>query len=433
MHAAAALANRFAAEASLTAGLVEALNALCRGRWTLMEVCGGQTHTFVRSGLDQLLPAGLELIHGPGCPVCVTPVAVLDQALELARRPEVILCSYGDMLRVPGSASASTVDGGEPLGSRPDLLAARAAGADVRLLTSPLQALRLAEQHPRRQVVFLAVGFETTAPATALLARQALELGLTNLSVLCAHVRVVPAMEAILAAPDNRIQGFLAAGHVCAVTGIEELAALVRRWRVPVVVAGFTASELLLGLRDLVEQLEAGRAELANAYPAVVRSQGNPAARRLLAEVFESVTVAWRGLGPIPAGGLALRGAYAQLEASQRFGLAAAGALVNGELGSGGPASGGLASGGPARDGPARDGLEGGVGCSPEEGCGGSLPGAGEGADADGVCLAAAVLRGRLRPPDCPSFGRRCNPEHPLGAPMVSSEGACAAYWQYRR
>jgi hydrogenase expression/formation protein HypD len=281
--------------------------------------------------------------------------------------------------------------------------------------------------------VFLAVGFETTAPATALLARQALELGLTNLSVLCAHVRVVPAMEAILAAPDNRIQGFLAAGHVCAVTGIEELAALVRRWRVPVVVAGFTASELLLGLRDLVEQLEAGRAELANAYPAVVRSQGNPAARRLLAEVFESVTVAWRGLGPIPAGGLALRGAYAQLEASQRFGLAAAGALVNGELGSGGPARGGLASGGPARDGPARDGLEGGVGCSPEEGCGGSLPGAGEGADADGVCLAAAVLRGRLRPPDCPSFGRRCNPEHPLGAPMVSSEGACAAYWQYRR
>jgi hydrogenase expression/formation protein HypD len=429
MHAAAAPANRFAAEASQTAGLVEALNALCSGPWTLMDVCGGQTHTFVRSGLDQLLPPGLELIHGPGCPVCVTPVAVLDQALELARRPEVILCSYGDMLRVPGSASVAPADGGEPRGSRPDLLAARAAGSDVRLLTSPLQALRLAQRHPQRQVVFLAVGFETTAPATALLARQALALGLTNLSLLCAHVRVVPAMEAILAAPDNRIQGFLAAGHVCAVTGTEELDALVRRWRVPVVVAGFTATELLLGLRDLVEQLEAGRTELGNAYPAVVRSQGNPAARRLLAEVFESVTVAWRGLGPIPAGGLALRGAYAELEASQRFGLAAdGGATENGELGSRGLGGSGLEGSGLTSG-----GLDGGAGCSPEVGCGGSLPGAGDAAAADGVCLAAAVLRGRLRPPDCPSFGRSCRPEHPLGAPMVSSEGACAAYWQYRR
>jgi hydrogenase expression/formation protein HypD len=236
-------------------------------------------------------------------------------------------------------------------------------------------------------------------------------------------------MEAILAAPDNRIQGFLAAGHVCAVTGTEELDALVRRWRVPVVVAGFTATELLLGLRDLVEQLEAGRTELGNAYPAVVRSQGNPAARRLLAEVFESVTVAWRGLGPIPAGGLALRGAYAELEASQRFGLAAdGGATENGELGSRGLGGSGLEGSGLTSG-----GLDGGAGCSPEVGCGGSLPGAGDAAAADGVCLAAAVLRGRLRPPDCPSFGRSCRPEHPLGAPMVSSEGACAAYWQYRR
>ncbi len=450
-NAAAAPANHSADEAAQTAGLVRELNALCSGPWTLMEVCGGQTHTFVRTGLDQLLPAGLELIHGPGCPVCVTPVAVLDRALELARRPEVILCSYGDMLRVPGSATGSSTattattttatatasetasasetaeaaDGGGALGSSPDLLAARAAGADVRLLTSPLQALRLAQQHPMRQVVFLAVGFETTAPATALLARQARELGLTNLSLLCAHVRVVPAMEAILAAPDNRIQGFLAAGHVCAVTGTEELAALVRRWRVPVVVSGFTASELLLGLRELVGQLETGRAELANAYPAVVRHQGNPAARRLLAEVFEPVTMVWRGLGPIPAGGLALRGAYAQLEASRRFGLAPVGAV----------------------------GLKGGGSCSPELGCAGSLLERAAGASSesaftpsassdgtetpsdavDGVCLAAAVLRGRLRPPECPSFGRRCRPEHPLGAPMVSSEGACAAYWHYRR
>ncbi|MFN7898305.1 MAG: hydrogenase formation protein HypD [Synechococcaceae cyanobacterium] len=399
--------NGSAAVAPLAAPLVAELEALCRGRWTVMEVCGGPTHAIVRSGLDRLLPAGLSLIHGPGCPVCVTPVAVLDQALALARRPEVILCSYGDMLRVPGSAAAfagraaaataaatagaaAAAGGGtsaDPLGLGPDLLAARACGADVRLLTSPLQALQLARRHPGRQVVFLAVGFETTAPATALLARQALELGLTNLSLLTAHVRVVPAMEAILAAPDNRIQGFLAAGHVCSITGTEELAALVRRWRVPVVVTGFTPTELLLGLRELVGQLEAGGADLANAYPAVVRSQGNPAARRLLAEVFEPVTLTWRGLGPIEAGGLALRGAYAQLEASRRFQLPIA-------IGHVGPAE-------------------------PET--------------ADGSCIAAAVLQGRLRPPDCPSFGRRCSPEHPLGAPMVSSEGACAAYWQYRR
>ena len=378
-----------------------------------MEVCGGQTHAIVRSGLDRLLPAGLTLIHGPGCPVCVTPVAVLDGALQLARRPEVILCSYGDMLRVPGSGNGVVVDETDRRGAGDDLLAARAAGGDVRLLTSPLQALELARRHPDRQVVFLAVGFETTAPASALLARQALELGLTNLSLLTAHVRVVPAMQAILAAPDNRIQGFLAAGHVCAITGTEELAALVRRWRVPVVVTGFSVTELLLGLRGLVEQLEAGRAELANAYASVVRPHGNPVARRLLAEVFEPVTLSWRGLGPIPAGGLALRGAYAELEASRRFQL---------------PSSSQLATQRSAA----------GEGCPAAAGCGDAPPAATDGSgvdssDADGACLAAAVLQGRLRPPDCPSFGRRCRPDQPLGAPMVSSEGACAAYWQYRR
>jgi hydrogenase expression/formation protein HypD len=402
------------------AELLGDLNALCRGSWRVMEVCGGQTHAIVRSGLDRLLPAGLTLIHGPGCPVCVTPVAVLDGALRLARRPEVILCSYGDMLRVPGSGN----DRGSSSGvAGDDLLAARAAGGDVRLLTSPLQALELARRHPDRQVVFLAVGFETTAPASALLAQQALALGLPNLSLLTAHVRVVPAMQAILAAPDNCIQGFLAAGHVCAITGTEELTALVRRWRVPVVVTGFSVSELLLGLRGLVEQLETGRAELANAYAAVVRPHGNPVARRLLAEVFEPVTLSWRGLGPIPAGGLALRGAYAELEASRRFQL---------------PTSGELATQQPAA-GEACPAAAGWGGASPAATDGSGTDGSGtDGSDADssaadGVCLAAAVLQGRLRPPDCPSFGRRCRPDQPLGAPMVSSEGACAAYWQYRR
>ena len=337
--------------------------------WTLMEVCGGQTHAIVRWGLDQLLPPGLRLIHGPGCPVCVTPAETLDAALQLAQRPEVILCSYGDMLRVPGS-------GGD------DLLGARAAGGDVRLLTSPLQALELARRDPERQVVFLAVGFETTAPATALLARQARAAGLTNLSLLVAHVRVPPAMAAILAAQGNTVQGFLAAGHVGAVMGLDELEALVARTRVPVVVTGFEPLDILTGVLRCVEQLEAGEASVQNAYGRVVRPQGNRAAQALLQEVFAVVDQPWRGLGVLPQGGLALRGPYAQLDARRRF-----------------PEIGRLRSQEPE---PAHP------------------------------CIAGVILQGRATPGECPAFGTACTPEHPLGAPMVSSEGACAAYYRYR-
>ncbi|MEB3351521.1 MAG: hydrogenase formation protein HypD [Cyanobacteriota bacterium] len=351
------------------AALAAALARRITRPWTLMEVCGGQTHAIVRAGLDQLLPSGLQLIHGPGCPVCVTPVATIDGALELALRPDVMLCSYGDMLRVPGSRSGD------------DLLGVRAAGGDVRLLTSPLEALALAAAHPDRQVVVLAVGFETTAPATALLARQALATGVTNLSLLLAHVRVAPAMEAILADPHNAVQGFLAAGHVCAVLGTAELEGLVARRRLPVVVTGFEPVELLRALLACVAQLERGRAAVANAYGRVVQTQGNPNARALLAEVFEPVDLAWRGIGGIAGGGLALRPAYAGLDAARRF------ALVP-----------------PAAPDPL-----------------------------DGVCISGAILRGRARPCDCPAFATACTPDHPLGAPMVSDEGACAAWYRYRR
>lgn len=339
-----------------------------------MEVCGGQTHSLLRWGLDQLLPADLRLIHGPGCPVCVTPAATIDQALALARTPGVILCTYGDMLRVPGTERGV------------DLLAVRAEGGNVQLLTTPLQALRLAQERRDQQVVFLAVGFETTAPATALLARQALALGLTNLSLLTAHVRVAPAMEAILADPANQVEAFLAAGHVCSVIGTGELEELVGRFQVPVVVTGFEPADLMAGLLKAVDQLEAGTAQVANAYPRVVRAEGNAAARALLEEVFHPVDQPWRGMGVIPQGGMALKPPYDTLEARQRFGLAD-------------PAAG------------------------EEPAC----PTCSE------VCISGEVLQGRATPDQCPSFGGACTPEHPLGAPMVSSEGACAAWWRYRR
>ncbi|MEB3265530.1 MAG: hydrogenase formation protein HypD [Cyanobacteriota bacterium] len=356
----------------MVAALAEALRRRLTRPWTVMEVCGGQTHAIVRSGLDQLLPDHLRLIHGPGCPVCVTPTAILDRAMALAGRPEVMLCSYGDMLRVPGSQPGS------------DLLAVRAAGGDVRLLTTPLQALALARRHPDRQVVLLAVGFETTAPATALLARQALAVGVTNLSLLVAHVRVVPAMAALLEDPACSVQGFLAAGHVCAVTGTAELEALVRLHRRPVVVTGFTPPEILRGLLACVQQLEQGQAAVVNAYGQVVRADGNPQARALLEAVFEPVDLAWRGLGLIAGGGLMLRPAYAALDASRR------------------------------------------------------LDGAGSSSSSDGgsptaPCISDLVLQGRAHPCQCPAFAKTCTPHHPLGVPMVSDEGACAAWFRYRR
>ncbi|MFZ5491337.1 MAG: hydrogenase formation protein HypD [Pseudomonadota bacterium] len=331
--------------------------------WTVMEICGGQTHAILRAGLDRLLPPAITLVHGPGCPVCVTPVEVIDQAIALTRQPDVTLCSFGDMLRVPGSGG--------------DLLAARAAGGDVRAVYSPLDALELARREPQRQVVFFAVGFETTAPAVAAAVRQAKALGLTNFSLLCAQVRVPPAIAAILDAPDNRIQGFLAAGHVCTVMGQGEYAPLVERFRVPIVVTGFEPVDILFGVLRCVDQLEAGAARLDNAYARVARPDGNPAARALIGEVFEPVTRRWRGLGALPGGGLGLRPAYAGFDAAQRFALP---------------------------DQPAADHAE---------------------------CRAGEVLQGRLRPDRCPAFGRRCTPQRPLGAPMVSSEGACAAYYRY--
>ena len=416
----ATAADRRATAAAVTAMAAE-LAAITSRPWTLMEVCGGQTHAIVRWGLDQLLPPSVRLIHGPGCPVCVTPAATMEQALQLARLPEVILCSYGDMLRVPGEGQET-------------LLAVRAAGGDVRLLTTPLQALQLARSHPDRQVVFLAVGFETTAPATALLACQALTLQTGNLSLLDAHVRVAPAMQALLADPANQVQAFLAAGHVCSVLGTAELEHLVERWRVPVVVSGFEPLELMAGVLACVRQLEAGEARVENAYGAVVRAAGNHQAQQLLAQVFEPCDRPWRGLGLMPGGGLALRGPYRALSARRRFEL-----------------KDGLSRGGPGEACPSCPPRQPGAGGAGHDAAGRPLPLA-SGLKPDGPaaelrpsphhadqghrdrpsCIAGAILRGQAVPPDCLAFGTACRPEQPLGAPMVSSEGACAAYYLYR-
>ncbi|MDR7426632.1 MAG: hydrogenase formation protein HypD [Armatimonadota bacterium] len=333
--------------------------------WTIMEVCGGQTHTIVKFGVDELLPPQITLVHGPGCPVCVTPLELIDKAVEIASIPGVIFCSFGDMLRVPGTHG--------------DLLAARARGADVRVVYSPLDALAVARAHPRRQVVFFAVGFETTAPANALAVVQAQRQGVRNFSLLVAHVLVPPAMEAILASPGNRVQGFLAAGHVCTVMGYEEYRPLAARYGVPIVVTGFEPLDILQGVYMCVRQLEEGRAEVENQYVRSVRPQGNRAARELIAQVFCVVPRRWRGIGEIPKSGLGLQPAYADFDAERRFGLA------------------------------------------------------GRGVEESTECRSGLVLQGVLKPPQCPAFGTRCTPEHPLGATMVSSEGACAAYYRYRR
>jgi hydrogenase expression/formation protein HypD len=333
--------------------------------WTLMEVCGGQTHAIVRFGIDQLLPAAITLLHGPGCPVCVTPIELVDRALALARTPGVMLTSFGDMLRVPGS------DG--------DLLAAKAAGADVRVVLSPLDALALARAQPDREVVFFAVGFETTAPATALAVARAASEGIKNFSLLVSHVLVPPALEALLGAPDCAVQGFLAAGHVCSVMGWTEYEPIARRHGVPIVVTGFEPLDILQGVLMCVRQLEQGRAEVENQYARAVRRAGNVTARALLADVFEIVPRQWRGIGEIGASGLTLAPRYAGFDAERRFATP------------------------PAR------------------------------AEAPTDCISGLVLRGVRRPAQCPAFGTRCTPQHPLGATMVSQEGACAAYYRYRR
>lgn len=348
--------------------MVQAIRRVTTRPWTIMEVCGSQTHNLIRFGIDELLPEAITLVHGPGCPVCVTPVEIIDKALEIASggggRP-VVFCSFGDMLRVPGS--------------RKDLLAARAEGADVRIVYSPLDALKLAVENPDKEVVFFAVGFETTAPATAMAVFQARQMGIHNFSMLVAHVRVPPAIEAILSSPACRVQGFLAAGHVCTVMGYEEYEPIARRYGVPIVVTGFEPLDLLQGIYMCVRQLEEGRAEVENQYGRSVRREGNRQARALIEEVFEVVPRRWRGLGLIPDSGLGLRPAYREFDAELRFGLPS----VDEE--------------------------------PPTE------------------CIAGLVLRGLKKPPECPAFGTRCTPERPLGAPMVSSEGACAAYYRYRR
>jgi hydrogenase expression/formation protein HypD len=332
---------------------------------TLMEICGGQTHAIVRFGIDALLPSELTLVHGPGCPVCVTPVALIDKAVALALEHGVILCSFGDMLRVPGSEL--------------DLLRARSRGGDVRMVYSPLDALKLAQDQPARQVVFFGVGFETTAPGNALAVRRARELGLRNFSLLSSHVLVPPAMEALLSSPACRVQGFLAAGHVCTVMGYRQYEPLAARHHVPVVVTGFEPADLLHGILRCVLQREAGRAEVENAYTRSVSREGNLHAQALLEEVFEVVPREWRGLGLIPQSGLGLRNAYRDFDAQARFDLP-------------------------------------------------DLPGR-----EASVCIAGRILQGLDKPRACPAFGTECTPEHPLGAPMVSSEGACAAYYRYGR
>jgi hydrogenase expression/formation protein HypD len=345
--------------------LLDRIAATTTRPWALMEVCGGQTHSIIRHGIDQLLPDGIEMIHGPGCPVCVTPLEVIDKALAIAARPEVTFCSFGDMLRVPGSSA--------------DLFRVKSAGGDVRVVYSPLDALQLARDNPDREVVFFGIGFETTAPANAMTVYEARRLGVPNFSLLVSHVLVPPAIAAIMESPSCRVQAFLAAGHVCSVMGTAEYPPLAERYRVPIVVTGFEPLDILEGIRRTVAQLEAGRHEVENAYRRAVPPEGNPAAQAMLADVFEVTDRAWRGIGVIPASGWRLSDAYRDFDAEVRFDV------------------GGLHT------------------------------------DESAVCRSGEVLQGLIKPHECAAFGRECTPRNPLGATMVSSEGACAAYYLYRR
>ena len=348
-------------DAAIARPLIERIKRTATRPWTLMEVCGGQTHTIVRQGLDELLEGAIEMIHGPGCPVCVTPLEQIDKALMLAARPDVIFTSFGDMLRVPGSDC--------------DLQQVRARGGNVKVVYSPLDALELAARNPDREVVFFAVGFETTAPANAMAVWRARELGVRNFSVLVSHVTVPPAISAIMESPDNRVQGFLAAGHVCAVMGWTEYEPLASKYRVPIVVTGFEPLDILEGMLMAVQQLEAGTYRVENQYVRSVRREGTPAARLRVEDVFELADRKWRGIGEIPMSGLRLRSEFAAFDAEAKFGL--------GDVHVSEPVE----------------------------------------------CHAGEVLTGKLKPPRCPAFGTKCTPEHPLGALMVSAEGACAAYY----
>ncbi|QDU99166.1 hydrogenase formation protein HypD [Lignipirellula cremea] len=345
--------------------LLQAIARTATRPWTIMEVCGGQTHTIVKYGIDELLPPQVELVHGPGCPVCVTPLELIDQAIAIAARPDVIFCSFGDMLRVPGS--------------RTDLFATKAAGGDVRIVYSPLDCLAIAEKNPEKTIVFFAVGFETTAPANAMAVWQAKRRGIENFAVLVSHVLVPPAMTAILSSPTNRVQGFLGAGHVCSVVGYEEYEPLAQRFQIPIVVTGFEPLDLLEGIYRCVRMLEAGRIGVDNQYARAVQRSGNPGAMQLINDVFETTDRKWRGIGVIPASGFRLRPEYQAYDAQRRFQVHQLQVLESDE------------------------------------------------------CISGVILQGVKKPKECPAFGKTCTPEHPLGATMVSSEGACAAYYNYGR
>jgi hydrogenase expression/formation protein HypD len=352
-------------DGGIAAKLVERIRRAQTKPWVIMEVCGGQTHSIVKNGIDHLLPQAVELVHGPGCPVCVTPLEMIDKAHAIARRPEVIFCSFGDMLRVPGSNG--------------DLSSIKSQGADVRVVYSPLDCLKIARANPEKQVVFFAIGFETTAPANAMLVWQARQTGMKNVSLLVSHVLVPPAIEAVLSSPQNRVQGFLGPGHVCAVVGYTEYEPLAERFHVPIVVTGFEPLDILEGVLMVVEQMESGRAEVKNQYSRVLARGGNHPARERIAKVFEVGDRKWRGVGMIPQSGLQLREEFRDLDAEHRFNVEAIDTME------------------PA------------------------------------VCIAGQILQGIKKPHDCPAFGTECTPQHPLGATMVSAEGACAAYYAYGR
>ena len=352
-------------DARLVAGVLDEIRRITTRHWVLMEICGGQTHSIIRHGIDQLLPAEIELVHGPGCPVCVTPLELIDKALVIAAQPEVIFTSYGDMLRVPGSQR--------------DLFSVRASGGDVRVVYSPLDAVKLAQQNPDKQVVFFAVGFETTAPANVMSVMQARQLGLKNYSILVSHVRVPPAMRAILGSPQNRVQGFLLAGHVCAVMGYWEYLPLAEKYRVPMAVTGFEPLDIVQGILMTVRALEEGRVQVENAYARAVTVQGNRPAQATIEQVFMECDRKWRGIGTIPLSGWRLRPEFNAFDAEKRFDV--------GDIRS----------------------------------------------DESPLCIAGQILQGLKKPHDCSAFGAQCTPEHPLGATMVSSEGACAAYYRYGR
>ncbi len=352
-------------DASLTKAIMAEIRRITTQPWNIMEICGGQTHAIMQFGLDQLLPQEINLIHGPGCPVCVTSLQAIEQGLQIASRPDVIFTTFGDMLRVPGNSA--------------DLFTARSQGADVRVMYSPLDSLKVAKENPDKQVVFFAIGFETTAPTIASTILSAKKSGIDNFSILPANVLVPPAMHAMLSNPANRVQGFLAAGHVCAVMGYHEYLPIAERYQIPVVVTGFEPIDLATGILMTVQQLEAGQHGVTNAYPRFVTKEGNQVAQKMIAEVFEPVDRQWRGIGNIPLSGLGLRPAFASFNALSRFDLFET--LLN------------------------------------------ESP----------LCIAGKVLSGVAKPLDCPAFGKECTPSHPLGAPMVSSEGACAAYYRYHR